>query len=53
MKPRTPTPATDALAGIEEQMEKKKREQRKNQGAGLQPSYPGPFGRVLRPAGIM
>ena len=39
-KPRTPTPVIDALTGEEEQTGKKKREQRKKQGAGLQPSYP-------------
>ena len=51
-KPCTPTPAIDALIGDEEQKEKR-REQRKKQGVGTQPSYPGPFGRLLRTAGIM
>ena len=46
-KPRTPTPAVDALIGDEEQTGKKKKEQRKKQGMGLQPIYPGPFGRLL------
>ena len=51
-KPRTPTPAIDALIGEEEQTGKK-RKQRKKQGEGLQPSYPGPFCLLLRPVGIV
>ena len=52
-KQRTPTPALDALIGDEEQTGKKKREQRKKQGVGLQTSYPRPFGLLLGPTGIM
>ena len=41
--------ATDALIGNEEQNEKQKKET----GSGLQPIYPGPFGRLLRPSWII
>ena len=51
-KPLTPTLAVDALIGDEEQMGKKKREQRQKEGAGFQPGYPRLFGRLLRPAGF-
>ena len=52
-KPRTPILEIYALIGDEEQAVKKKREQRKEQGVSLQPSYPRPFGRLLRPKGII
>ena len=42
-----------ALIRDEEPSGKKKREQRKKQEAGFQPNYLGPFGRILRPAGII
>ena len=45
------TPAIDALIRGEEKTGKKKRT--KKQGVGLQPSYPGPFGHLLRPNGII
>ena len=43
-KPPTPTRARDALIGDEEHNGKQKK-----QGDGPQPSYPGPFGHLLRP----
>ena len=43
VKSHTRTPAIHALIGDEEQTGKKKREQRKKQGAGLQSSYTGIF----------
>ena len=53
-KPPTPTQAIDALIGDEEQNGKQKKvKKRKKQGTGPQPSYPGPFGRLLRRAGII
>ena len=45
-------PATDALIEEEEQNRKPKRTKRKKQGAGLQPSYLGPFSLLLRRAEI-
>ena len=53
VKPLTPTRAFDELIGDEEPTGKKKKEQKEKQGAGLQPSYPGPFGSLIRPAGII
>ena len=43
----TPSQATDALIGDEEQNGKQKRTKRKKQGTGSQPSYPGPFSCLL------
>ena len=51
-KPRTSISEIDALIGDEEQNGKQKKEKEK-QGAGPQPSYPGPFSRLLRRAGII
>ena len=48
MKYPTPSQAIDALIGEEEQNGKQKRAKRKKQGAGPQPSYPGPFIHLLR-----
>ena len=49
----TPSRAIDALIGYEEQSGKQKRIKRRKQGAGPQPSYLGPFSRLLRLAGII
>ena len=51
-KTSNPIPATDALIGDEE---KKRTESRKKekQGAGPQPSFPVPFGRLLQPPCII
>ena len=43
----------EALIGDEEQKEKQERRKRKRQGTSPQLSYPGRFGRLLRPAWIM
>ena len=53
VKHPTPSRAIDALTGEEEQNGKQKRTKRKKQGAGPQPSYPGPFSRLLLRAGIV
>ena len=55
MSPETflPFPYACNLYWIHPNDGKKKRGQRKKKGAGFQPSYPGPFGHLLRPAGIM
>ena len=50
---QTPSRATDALIGDEEKNGKQKRTKRKKQGAGPQPSNPGPFSRLLQRAGII
>ena len=47
VKHPTSSRAIDALIGDEEQNGKLKRTKTKKQGAGSQPSYPGPFGRLL------
>ena len=46
-----PIPAIDALIGDEEQNGKRKITNKKKQGEGPQPRYPGPFSRLLRLAG--
>ena len=43
VKPSTPSQATNALTGDEEQNGKQKRAKTKKQGAGSQPSHPGPY----------
>ena len=53
-KSPTPIQAIEELIGDEEQNEnQKKKEEKMKQGTGPQPSYPGPFGRLLRSAGII
>ena len=52
-KHTTPSRAIDAIIGEEEQNGKQKRAKRKKQGAVPQPSYAGPFNRLLRRAGII
>ena len=47
VKPLTPTQVIDRLIGDEEQYGKPKKEEKEKQEAGSQPSYPGPFGRLL------
>ena len=47
VKHPTPSRATDALTGNEEQKGKQKRTKRKKQGAGPQLSYSGPFSHLL------
>ena len=49
VKPCTPAPTIDVLLGYEEQNEKHKKET----GSEPRPRYPGPFSRLLRPAGII
>ena len=49
----TPSQATDALTGDEEQNGKQKRTKRKKLGVGPQPSSPGSFSRLLRRPGII
>ena len=46
-----PSQVIDALTGDEEQNGKQKKTKRKKQGASPQPSYPGPFNRLLRRSG--
>ena len=53
MKHPTLSRSTDALIGDEDQNGNQKRTKRKKQGAGPQPSYPGPFSRLLRRAEII
>ena len=47
-KHSTPSRPVDAFIGEEEQNGKQKRIIRKKQGADPEPSYPGPFSRLLR-----
>ena len=53
VKRPTPSRVIDALIGDEEQNRKQKRTKGKKQGAGPQPSYPGPLRRFLRHAEII
>ena len=52
-KSYTPTLTIDALKERKNRRVKKVRTKRKKQGAGFHPSYPGPFGLLLRPARII
>ena len=54
-KPPTPTRAIDALIGDEEQNgnRRKKKKKERRSATRLHPSYPGPFGLLLRPARII
>ena len=49
----TSTPTDDALIGDEDQNGKQKKTKIQKQGTGPQPSYRGPFNRLLRRAGII
>ena len=53
VKHPTPPRATDALIGEEEQNGNQSRLKRKQQGAGPQLNYPGPFSRFLQCTGII
>ena len=46
-------PQSQPLGFERKNRHEKRREQRKKQEDGLQPSYPGPFSRLIRPSGII
>ena len=48
-KPSSPSQASDALIGDEEQNGKQKKNKKKETGIGFSPRHPGPFGhKVVR-----